>query len=385
MGSDQSTNVSGSGARGGDLEATLGWITTGYRVFAALWLTILGAVVLNSTTTDVARPGVVAATIGIVLVWAAAATSIRVTRPRLLAAWWFVAIDLAVSAWSVISGSAADTIQFAGGYPLAGAFGAVYAFGVTGGVAGAAVLTGSALWPLLTREQGFSQEVANGIAFLFSTAAAVGVVAVLRSADRVRAAAEAALTVERTERIRAEEHAEMASHLHDSVLQTLALIQRDPAATPDIRGLARHQERELRTWLYGDAATGNAGGFRESLLGVCAGLEDDTGAEIETVVVGDSTAGVDPIVRAAREAILNAVEHSGVRRISVYGEVADAVVQVFVKDRGAGFDPAAVDPSRLGIRESIVGRMERHGGSAEIISAPGRGTEVRLRLPIEGS
>lgn len=371
--------------RGGDLEATLRWITTGYRVFAALWLTILGAVVLNSSTTDVARPGVVAVTMGVVLVWAAAATSIRITRPDLLAAWWFVAIDLAASAWSVMAGSAANTIQFAGGYPLAGAFGAVYAYGVAGGGAGAAVLTGAALWPLLTREKGFSQEVANGIAFLFSTAAAVGVVAALRNADRTRAAAETALAVERTERIRAEEHAEMASHLHDSVLQTLALIQRDRAATPDIRALARHQERELRGWLYGGAGTGGAGSFRESLLAVCAELEDGTGVQIETVVVGDTTAPVEPVIRAAREAILNAVKHSGVEQISVYGEVSGGEVQVFVKDRGAGFDPTAVDPSRLGIQESIVGRMGRHGGFAEIIAAPGSGTEVRLRLPLEES
>lgn len=374
-----------AGAHGGDLEATLRWITTGYRGFAALWLTILGVVVLNSATNDVAHPGVVAATIGLVLIWAAAATSIQVSRPAALASWWFVAIDLAVSAWSVLSGTAADSIQFAGGYPLAGAFGAVYAFGTAGGVAGAAVLTGSALWPLLAREQGFSQEVANGIALLFSTAAAVGVAAALRNADRTRAAAEAALAVERTERIRAEEHAEMASHLHDSVLQTLALIQRDPAATPDIRGLARHQERELRSWLYGDTAPGGAGGFRESLLAVCADLEDGSNAAIETVAVGDTMAGVQPIIRAAREAILNAIEHGGAERISVYGEASGNEVQVFVKDRGVGFDPAAVDPSRLGIRESIVGRMERHGGSAEIISAPGRGTEVRLRLPVERS
>lgn len=176
----------------------------------------------------------------------------------------------------------------------------------------------------------------------------------------------------------------MAAHLHDSVLQTLALIQRDSAATPDIRGLARHQERELRAWLFPEQGgnAGAAGGFKEALVAVCSEIEDLGDAQVETVVVGDSTAAVEPIVRAAREAILNASKHAGVDTIAVYGEANTDEVLVFVKDRGVGFDPATVPESRQGIRESIVSRMERHGGSAEIVSEPGAGTEVRLRLPV---
>jgi signal transduction histidine kinase len=97
--------------------------------------------------------------------------------------------------------------------------------------------------------------------------------------------------------------------------------------------------------------------------------------------VGNATTQVDPIVRAAREAMLNARTHAGVEVVSVYGEANDSEVLIFVKDRGTGFDPTTVDVSRHGVRDSIVGRMERHGGSAEIISTPGSGTEVRLRLP----
>jgi signal transduction histidine kinase len=175
----------------------------------------------------------------------------------------------------------------------------------------------------------------------------------------------------------------MAAHLHDSVLQTLALIQRDSAATPDIRGLARHQERELRAWLFPEQGSqpAGAGGFRDDLVAVCSEVEDLGTAQVEAVVVGDSAANADPIIRAAREAILNASKHAGVETISVYGEAGNGDIQIFVKDRGSGFDPAAVPDSRQGIRESIVNRMERHGGSAEIISSPGAGTEVRLRLP----
>jgi signal transduction histidine kinase len=278
----------------------------------------------------------------------------------------------------------AGTIHFAGGYPLVGAFSAIQALGWIGGAVGAVALTATGLSRILDGQSLEPQDFANSIAYLFSVGAASGIAAALRSSDRRRAAAEAALETERSERIRAEEHAEMAAHLHDSVLQTLALIQRDVEATPDIRGLARHQERELRAWLFPEhgATKPGVGGFREALIAVCSEIEDLGSAQVETVVVGDSAAPVEPIVRAAREAILNASKHAGVDTISVYGEANDAEVLVFVKDRGSGFELSTIPASRRGIRESIVGRMERHGGTAEVISSPDKGTEIRLRLPV---
>ncbi len=365
------------------LEPTLLWIVTGYRIFAALWLSILGGVALASEATAVGKPGVVGGTIVLVLTWSALTTALRVFKPGLTATWWLVGLDLAISCWTIIAGDVAETIQFAGGYPLVGAFTAIYAFGWAGGVAGAAALTATGLSRVIDGNDFAAQDVANSIAHLFSVGAATGVAAALRTSEHRRAAAEAALEQERTDRIRAEEHAEMAAHLHDSVLQTLALIQRDSGATPDIRGLARHQERELRSWLFSDqeSGTGTAGGFRETLVAACSEIEDLGEAKVEVVVVGDSTATVEPIIRAAREAIRNASKHSGAETISVYGEAGDGAVQVFVKDRGVGFDSALVPESRQGIRESIVSRMERHGGTAEIISQPGAGTEIRLRLP----
>jgi signal transduction histidine kinase len=373
--------------RSEDLESTLLWITTGYRLFAAVWLSILGVVVVASEATEVERPAIVTMTVVGVVGWAVFATGARFRNPPLARSWGFVGIDLAIGAWTVMAGTFAGTIQFAGGYPLAGAFAAIYAFGTTGGILGAAVLTAAGLVPLLGQGQGLSQEVANAIAFLFSVAAATGVAATLRSSDQRRIAAETALAQERAERVRAEEHAEVAAHLHDSVLQTLALIQRDSNATPDIKGLARHQERELRAWLFPDQATSavSSGGFREALLAACAEAEGAGTIKIETVVVGDTAAPTEAIIKAASEAIRNAQTHSGAEFVSVYGEAANDEVLVFVKDRGIGFDPATVDASRHGVSESIVGRMDRSGGSAEIISSPGIGTEVRLRLPIEAS
>lgn len=366
------------------LEPTLLWIVTGYRVFAAVWLSILGAVAVGSDTTPPDHPAVVGITIALVLAWAGSATLARLWRPTLLSSWWFVAFDLLISCWTVVAGEFAGTIQFAGGYPLVGAFSAIYAFSWAGAIVSATLLTATGLSRVAGGNQSISQDVANSIAYLFSVGAAAGVASALRTSERRRAAAELALERERTERVRAEEHAEMAAHLHDSVLQTLALIQRDSEATPDIRGLARHQERELRSWLFPErgTGTGGSGGFREAMVAACSEVEDLGEAQVELVVVGDTAAPVDSIVRAAREAMLNASKHAGVTTISVYGEAGSDGVQVFVKDRGAGFIPAEVPESRQGVRESIVNRMQRHGGTAEIISAPGSGTEVRLRLPI---
>ena len=371
--------------RSDDLESTLLWITTGYRVFAAVWLSILGTVVLASKSTETDHPAVVVATIAVVLLWAALTTTARIIRPGLARSWAFVAADLGLGMWTAVAGTVAGTIQFAGGYPLAGAFAAIFAFGTVGGIIGAALLTAAGLVPVLAKRESFSQEVANAIAYLFSVGAATAVAAVLRWSERRRVEAETALAGERAERVRAEEHAEVAAHLHDSVLQTLALIQRDPGATPDIRGLARHQERELRSWLFPETVNGNApgGGFREALIAACSEIEDRGPAKVEVVVVGNTSAPVEPIVRAGREAILNAQSHAGVDVVSVYGEANDDEVLVFVKDRGVGFDPTTINPSRHGVRESIVGRMERHGGSVELVSAPGAGTEVRLRLPLD--
>lgn len=193
-----------------------------------------------------------------------------------------------------------------------------------------------------------------------------------------------ALRYERTERVRTQERADVAAHLHDSVLQTLALIQRhsgDPAAVVQ---LARTQERELRRWLFEPADAGR------SLLGAAlrdaaAEVEDARGVPIEVVMVGDAPVRdrLAPLVAATREAMLNAAKHAGADHIDVYAEVAAGAVEIFVRDRGRGFDPAAVSADRLGIAGSIVDRMNRHGGSGVVRSQPGEGTEVRLKMPAE--
>lgn len=186
---------------------------------------------------------------------------------------------------------------------------------------------------------------------------------------------------ERQRRIRADERAEMAAHLHDSVLQTLALVQRsdDPARTA---ALARRQERELRGWLYGGGSEPNPDTVRAAVEHLAGVVEDRHGVVMDVVAVGD--AALDPdmesLVAAAGEAMTNAARWSGCATVSVFVEAAPSGVDVFVRDRGAGFDPEAVDGDSRGIRDSIRGRLDRVGGSCEINSSKGQGTEVRLHL-----
>lgn len=200
------------------------------------------------------------------------------------------------------------------------------------------------------------------------------------------------LSEERRARIRTEERAEIAAHLHDSVLQTLALIQKQAESPREVARLARSQERQLRGWLYGASGYGASepGADRdvrmlsELIAQACGEVEDTFAISVQQVVVGDAEVGEEllALVQAAREAMVNAAKHSGVREVSVYVEVEPSVVSVFVRDRGAGFDPAAVPPDRRGLTDSIRGRMERNGGTWELRTAPGEGTEVRLRMPV---
>ncbi len=188
---------------------------------------------------------------------------------------------------------------------------------------------------------------------------------------------------ERALRAREVERAEIAAHLHDSVLQTLALIQRKPGDAAEVAKLARAQERELRDWLYAGSTAG-AESLQLAVREVVAEVEDGFGVPVDLVIVGDRPAdeGSRALVQALREALLNAVRH-GRPPVSAYVESSPEGISAFVRDRGDGFDPAAVPTDRLGVRESIVGRMQRHGGHADVRRVEAGGTEVRLELPAE--
>jgi signal transduction histidine kinase len=190
------------------------------------------------------------------------------------------------------------------------------------------------------------------------------------------------LAHERTDRIRLAERADIAARIHDSVLQTLALVQKEADDPQRVRALARRQERELRRWLYG-SGYGTATTLADALAEAVADVEEAHGARVELASAGDVPLdeSLAQLVLAAREAIANAARHSQADEISVYAEAGPESVSVFVRDRGVGFDPTAVGADRRGIADSIEGRMRRAGGSATITTSPGGGTEVELTMP----
>jgi signal transduction histidine kinase/phage shock protein PspC (stress-responsive transcriptional regulator) len=187
------------------------------------------------------------------------------------------------------------------------------------------------------------------------------------------------IDAERSARIRTAEREEIAAHLHDSVLQTLALIQKRSDSPDEVARLARSQERELRRWLF-DGPRGEETSVSAALATVAAEVEDGYGIEVDLVTVGETGHRCDALVGATREALVNAAKHSGKKRVDVYAELSDTDAQVFVRDRGRGFDPATVAADRHGIARSIRGRIERHGGTVDIRSSAERGTEVALRV-----
>ncbi|MGW1072975.1 PspC domain-containing protein [Streptomyces sp. NPDC002537] len=196
------------------------------------------------------------------------------------------------------------------------------------------------------------------------------------------------LSAERTLRIRAQERAEVAAHVHDSVLHTLTLIQRNAEDAREVARLARAQERELRAWLYRPEGRGKdeaeePSTLAEAVKATAAEVEDHHGVPIEVVVVGDCPLDerLAAQMQAAREAMVNAAKYGGEGgAVQVYAEVEGHTVFVSVRDRGPGFDVDAVPDDRMGVRESIIGRMQRNGGTARLRSVPDGGTEVELEM-----
>ncbi|MGH3622881.1 MAG: sensor histidine kinase, partial [Sciscionella sp.] len=239
-------------------------------------------------------------------------------------------------------------------------------------------------------------DVQFALVAVFATLLGVGVLTVPWWLRLVRDLGE-----ERRARIRTEERAEIAAHLHDSVLQTLALIQKQADAPREVQRLARGQERQLRTWLYGPSGYGRPkagesaaadgsgpagrgpGTLAEAVAAASGEVEDSFAISVQQVVVGDCALDekLTALVQACREAMVNAAKHSGSAEVSVYAEVEPEQVTVFVRDRGHGFDQDAVDTDRHGLADSIRGRMSRNGGEARLRTAAGEGTEVQLTMP----
>lgn len=364
--------------RTSDAERTLRRVVVGYRAVSSIWLVLLGVIsVAGSSGPD--RPGVIVATMILALGWSLVTIAIHVRFPDLIRSWWFLAVDIGVAAWTLLAPDVAGSENFYGGYPMSPVFLAAYGRGMVGGLTAAIAMA----TVQLSRMAGPSDPTSSSAAvliYVIAGAVAGWAIGVLREADRVRRAAEAALAREQSVRVRAEERAEMAAHLHDSVLQTLALIQRDSGNEAQVSSLARRQERELRAWLYGHGDGSERGGLGEKLQAMCAEVEELHHVPIDLVTVGDfdGSPAIESLVQASKEAVVNAAKHSGADHIAVYAEALPNRVTVFVRDRGRGFDYEGVPGDRRGIRESIVKRLERTGGRASVRTKIGEGTEIEM-------
>jgi signal transduction histidine kinase len=367
--------------QGGGIANALLRVVVGYRVVALLWLWLLAVVVLvtepKADATMVVMTGV-AATLATV-----ATVSLAARAPIVLRAAAFIVLDIAVSVvvlW--LTNLAGDVRSYFGGYPFSTVLLAAFSGGYPAAFAAAVALSVAS-----GRLLGASDAVSSSLVYLAGAGVSVWGFGVMRRNEMQRRELEARLAAEEAERVRSQERAETAAALHDSVLQTLALIQRgstDPAA---VSSLARRQERELRDWLAGrelrDAADTTLSG---ALTTAAAEVERDYPLTIEVVTVGDAplTEPLRAIVAAAREAMINVAKHAGVAAASLFAEVSTTEVVVYVRDRGAGFDVDAVPQDRRGISDSIVARMDRHRGLARITSGPDAGTEVELRMTVHG-
>jgi len=369
-------------ARGGGsspIDETLRRVVVGFRLVAIVWM---GALVGATLATDPEADHVlVGATYAIALAWTGV-TVAHALHPRWFHHLAWIGLDGVVAIWVSVAPFVAHSQDlFFGGYPLswlllvacfAGPWPALVAAGLlaTGQMVGSFGEVGRTATQVAGDIGGFT---VAAIAFGWGIAA-------LRRYDRERTEAQEALEEERAARRQAHDRAEIAAHLHDSVLQTLALLQQQPGDPRQVASLARRQERELRGYID-QIASAFSPSLRAALRHAAGEVEDLFMVRIDTVVAGDCAADgpLESLVQASREAMVNAAKHSGVDRIAVFAEVTASGVTVTVRDRGRGFDPADPGTGR-GLAESIVGRMGRCGGTAEIRSVPGEGTEIELHL-----
>jgi signal transduction histidine kinase len=358
------------------LETTLLRVAAGARSIGVAWMVVLGALVLERRFEW--RVGVV---LLVAIAWGSGSLLLYRRNPSLVTGWWALALDLAIAGGAIaVSNLGLDQNRIVGGYPLITvAIAAVRGRRVAWAAAGvllAVVIASVSRNP----EQNVIVENLSDIIFYAAGAFTFGwALEVLRGSDRERIGAERALLETEARHARAEERAEISRRLHDSVLQTLALIQRQAGDESEVVRLARAQERELRGWLF--AAPEAVGArFAERLQVEAADVEARYRCVIDVVVVGDCdvTAPVESLLAAGREAMVNAAVHAPGERVSVYAECEEGRCRLFVRDRGPGFALESIPAGRAGVRDSILGRIRAAGGRAELGAGPG--TEWRLEV-----
>lgn len=364
------------------IETTLLRIVVVFRMVGALWLTSLAVLTLltDPITDTVGQAMIVWSAVAIAVVWTAVTVVFAYRRPAALGSWGFLVVDLILATWVAMTpGLIGTDVFFAGGYPISSPF----LFATTRGLTATIV---PALAVAVASAVGVNQANARALEVVTINLLSPLVVAwgfgTIKTQDLKRREAEDALAAERTKLALADERAEMAAHLHDSVLQTLALIQRKSPEDRDVTRLARRQERELRAWLNGGPTLAAGNTLSRGLIRAAEEVEDEYDVIVEMSTAGDRELDDRSavVILAAREAMTNAARFAGVDRIYVLSETSGDRIRLVVRDQGAGFDPEGVSEDRRGVRESIVGRLERLGGTATIRSSVGDGTEVELSI-----
>ncbi|HEY7565366.1 MAG TPA: ATP-binding protein [Acidimicrobiia bacterium] len=353
---------------------TIRRVAGGARLVGLAWMLTL--VLIALVRDDVGRPFVAWSLVIAATIWGAVMVAHQLGTASIDPLWVTVG-DALLAAFALLApGLASASDLFYGGYPGISVVAAA-ARSRRSGWAVAVWLSAITVVRFQVETIGAVLERLSSLITYLMLAGIVGwAVHVIFRTDEARLQAEEA-------KGRAEERSEVATHLHDSVLQTLALIQREADQPDRVVGLARRQERELRDWLFGMGEM-KAGGLAEAVRAIAADVEDAYGTQVDLVLVGDVPYGtkVEALAGAAREALINAAKHSGDKSVSVFVEATAGVARVFIRDRGQGFDHARVPSDRRGVRDSIEGRLSQVGGVAQIRTAPGQGTEVRLEVPI---
>lgn len=368
------------------IDQTLRRVVVGFRVLGFAWMT--GLVVATLVSDEAANTAVVATALALAAVASAAMVGAAVRGWPLESGPWLLA-DGAVAMFVLLApGLAGSSDLFFGGYPLSYLVFVAYARPtlVAGVTVVAALVVGQVVTDVIGARNLSPTNIVGDVAVWIVSGVVYGwAMYALRVRDGLRLAAEGELERERAERKRADERAEIAAHLHDSVLQTLALLQADAEDPDRVRALARSQDRELRAYID-EISSPFDSSLKTELRSAGADIEDRFGIQVDVVVVGDRPLddGARALVAAAAEAMRNAAKYAGVESISVYAELSEARSEVFVRDRGRGFDVEAIGPGHRGIAGSIYDRMDRNGGRAMIRSEPGAGTEVELVIGGDG-
>lgn len=362
-----------------DLEPILLRIAAGARVVGAAWVGILvfsAYLVAREAMDRPWLPIIVAAVVG---VWSMISVGWSSSNPARLLTASTLAVDVALGAGALVATAftGAGVPTYSGGLPLI----VVAVASIRGRNEAWGVATVMTVVTLAVRPGGAAEAVGSIVLYAASAAIFTWIVRTLRSSDLRRREADEKRSTAEAARARAEERVEISRHLHDSVLQTLALIQRRAESAGEVTVLARKQERELRDWLFG--ASPVDGSFAAALNAAAADIEQRHAVPMEVVTSGDGALTDDAValVAAAGEAMSNAAVHSGADVVTVFGEVTDELFRVYVRDRGRGFDPERLPSDRLGVRESIMGRVTGHSGQATVRSESGWGTEWRLEVP----